>query len=123
MAYILISLLCIVSSASAGRTHQWQPHDGWGPRHPDLSVQKLTDDLSFRPTIPGFTFVADNKWSPNGDIPGGCQLTWQQCADLCSNTPNAAGFVYQDWALGTNNCCFLKFFIWPAEDLVPPLLV
>ena len=113
MAYIpvLTSLLCIVSSASA-----------WGTRHPGLS-QELTDDLSFRPTIPGYTFVAENKWSPNGDIPGGCQLTWQQCADLCSNTPNAAGFVYQNRALGTNNCCFLKFLIWPAEDLVPPLLV
>jgi len=36
-------------------------------------------------------------------------------------TPNAAGFVYQDWALGTTNCCFLKFDIKAPSDLVSPL--
>jgi len=45
----------------------------------------LTDDLSQRPDISGYTFIADNKWSPDGDlIPGTCNVTWQQCADLCS---------------------------------------
>ena len=39
-------------------------------------------------------------------------------------TPNAAGFVYQDWALqGSKNCCFLKFDIKtpPGPDGEKPL--
>ena len=92
----------------------------------DLKQAHLSDNLSFRPNIMGYNFVADSKWVSGYDIPSGsgCQLTWKQCAAQCSYDPKAAGFVYQDRALGNTNCCFLKSTIpsvgGTTGELVPP---
>ena len=83
-----IVLLCVLATATASRVLQ---------QTSDLNTY-LTSDPNARPTIPGFklvTYASGNKWSPYGDIPGGCRITWQECVKLASDTPNAAGFVYQ----------------------------